>query len=50
MFCVSLQECVKEKLRLLQEFLLTDTQEQLKNLESKLKSEELSVVSLVTCY
>uniref|UniRef100_A0A8C1QZG8 DNA (cytosine-5)-methyltransferase n=1 Tax=Cyprinus carpio TaxID=7962 RepID=A0A8C1QZG8_CYPCA len=38
-------ECVKEKLRLLQEFLLTDTQDQLKILEDKLKSSELSTVS-----
>uniref|UniRef100_A0A8C2IQ98 DNA (cytosine-5-)-methyltransferase 1 n=1 Tax=Cyprinus carpio TaxID=7962 RepID=A0A8C2IQ98_CYPCA len=39
------EECVKEKLRLLQEFLLTDTQDQLKILEDKLKSSELSTVS-----
>uniref|UniRef100_A0A672RMW2 DNA (cytosine-5)-methyltransferase n=1 Tax=Sinocyclocheilus grahami TaxID=75366 RepID=A0A672RMW2_SINGR len=38
-------ECVKEKLRLLQEFLLADTQDQLKILEDKLKSSELSTVS-----
>uniref|UniRef100_A0A672RP14 DNA (cytosine-5)-methyltransferase n=1 Tax=Sinocyclocheilus grahami TaxID=75366 RepID=A0A672RP14_SINGR len=36
------EECVKEKLRLLQEFLLADTQDQLKILEDKLKSSELS--------
>jgi len=41
------QECVKEKLRLLQEFLLSDTQDQLKILEDKLKSSELSTVSLL---
>uniref|UniRef100_A0A8B9R729 DNA (cytosine-5)-methyltransferase n=1 Tax=Astyanax mexicanus TaxID=7994 RepID=A0A8B9R729_ASTMX len=36
------EECVKEKLRLLQDFLRDETQDQLKNLEAKLKSSELS--------
>lgn len=38
---------MKEKLRLLQDFLRDDTQDQLKRLEDKLKNSELSSVSLV---
>lgn len=39
------QECVKEKLSLLHEFLQTEIQSQLCDLETKLRKEELSEVS-----
>lgn len=37
---------MKEKLKLVKEFLLSDTQDQLKSLESQLSSKELTTVSL----
>lgn len=44
--CVLPQECVKEKLNLLHEFLQTEIKSQLYDLETKLHKEELSEVSL----
>lgn len=41
---------MKEKLRLLQDFLRDDTQVQLKNLELKLKNSELTTVSGFSFY
>lgn len=38
---------MKAKLRLLQDFLRDDTQDQLKNLELKLKNSELTTVSIL---
>lgn len=46
LICVLPQECVKEKLNLLHEFLQTEIKSQLYDLETKLHKEELSEVSL----
>lgn len=48
--CVLPQECVKEKLNLLHEFLQTEIKSQLYDLETKLHKEELSEVSLFSSF